>query len=172
MAEAKLNRREEIKKLISTGEFTKKEIAAEIGIKETGVSSQLTYLRWMGNFIIWDEDKNLQFTDEDGYNTWEAAKKADRKTVSVSKKTPKEQFVALSKTVVTQEKGLGKWIDKVNLLEAEPAEDDTLLPEAKAQVVLLEIKIERNQDKLAVLDFDEDAEIDESADPVEEEELL
>ena len=169
MAETKINRRDQIKELINTGEYTKKEVAAEIGIKESGVSSQLTYLRWMGNFIIWDENKKLSFTDEAGYSAWETANKAGAKAKSVSTRTPAEQFAALGKTITNQKATLAKWVDKLGLLQAEKQEDPTLLPEAEANITLLEIKLGRNEDKLATLDFAlEDADVEEVDDSDED----
>ena len=176
MADAKLNRRDQIKELIQTGDYTKKEIAEELGIKESGVSSQLTYLRWMGFFITFDDDKKLNFVTEEEYAAWEAEKKANRKTkVSVSKKTPLEQYNGLAKTISSQEKSLATWEDKLSLLEAEDQTDDTLIPEASANITLLGIKIQRNQAKLDALDVSEDVSEDDTADEeatVEEEEDL
>ena len=172
MAETKISRRDQIKELIETGDFTKKEIAAKIGIKDSGVSSQLTYLRWMGFFITFNEDKKLNFTTEEGYAEWEATKKAGRKTkVSVSKKTPQEQYVALEKTIKSQTKSLAVWADKAGLLAAEDQEDETLLPEANANITLLGIKLGGNQVKFDALEVPEEDEVDE-VDEVEEEELL
>ena len=173
MAETK-PRREQIKEMIDTGNFTKKEIATEIGIKDSGVSSQLTYLRWMGNFIIWDKDKKLSFTDEEGFLAWQDANKAGRKTKSVSRRTPQEAYEATMKTISSQNKQLTKFENKVELLKAEPSDDDTLLPEAEAQIVLLNIKLQRNEAKLAEIDMTKvaDEEVEEVVDADEEEELL
>ena len=175
MAELKQNRREQIKELIETGELSKKEIAEKLSIKESGVSSQLTYLRWMGFFIIWDADKKLSFTDEDGYAAWEEEKKAGRKPKkSVSTKTPQEQYNALIKTVEKQEKSLAKWQDKLSLLSDEDQLDSTLIPEAEANITLLEIKISRNKARLAEVDMDEVVDIEPPVEEVEDadEELL
>lgn len=170
MSEIKVTRRDQIKELIETGEFTKKEIAEKLEIKESGVSSQLTYLRWMGFFIIWDEDKKLSFVDEDGYAAWEAEKKTNRKTpASTSKKTPQEQFDGLTKTIGNQEKTLAKWEDKLSLLNDEDQTDGTLIPEAEANITLLQIKIQRNQAKLEDVDMDEVAETEDEAPEAPEE---
>ena len=176
MAE-KPNRREQLIERIKTGKMTKADIAEDIGIKVSGVSSQMTYLRWMGHFIIWDEDKKLSFTDEEGFNAWEAAKKAGRKSVSKSTRTPQEQFDALTKTIASQTKSLAKWEKKLKLMEAEDyeVEDDTLIPEAQANITLFEIKIQRNEDKLAAINMDDVEEVEEDvAEEVndEDEELL
>lgn len=155
MSEIKVTRRDQIKELIETGEYTKKEIAEKLEIKESGVSSQLTYLRWMGFFIVWGEDKKLSFVDEDGYAAWEVEKKSNKKApASTSKKTPKEQFDGLTKTISNQEKTLAKWEDKLSLLNDEVQTDETLVPEAEANITLLEIKIQRNQAKRSEVDMD------------------
>jgi len=176
MAE-KINRRDQIIELIETGAMTKAEIAEKIGIKVTGVSSQLTYLRWMGKFIIFDaETKILSFTDEDGYAEWEAEKKSNRKTKSTTTRTPQEQFDAVTKTIASQIKLKTKWESKLDLMQAEDyvVEDDTLIPEAEANITLLGIKLIRNEEKLADINVD-DLEVEEAEEAEEtgrEDELL
>ena len=177
MAKAKVSRRDQIVEMIEKGTMTKIEIAEELGIKVSGVSSQLTYLRWMGKFIIFDkETKIMAFTDEDGFAEWEAAKAAGRTTKSKSNRTPQEQFEAYTKTLATQAKSLAKWENKLSLMTEDDyeVEDETLIPEAEANVTLLGIKIQRNEDKLAAINMDDVSDATEEVEEVndEDEELL
>ena len=143
---AEKSMRIKVQELIETGKFTKIELAEELGTKVASISSNMTYLRWGGNFIIWDADKKLSFTDEEGYDAWETDRKANSKSkASESKLSPQELHDKLTKTIATQNKALNRWDKKV---DAGPQDDDTILREAEANVVLLVIKIARNQAKL------------------------
>jgi len=143
------NKREQVLELLKEGSYTKVEIADKLGMKVGGVSTQLTYLRWMGFFIIWDADKKMSLTDEAGYNAWEAAK-APAKSKSVSKRAPEVTAASLAKTVSKQEATLAVWENKLELLTADNADED-LIAEADANIILLKIKIKRNRAKLAEL---------------------
>ncbi len=161
----KTNNRIRVQQLIETGNYTKKEIAEELDLTVASVSSNMTYLRWGGNFIIWNEDKKLSFTDEAGFDAWEAAKKSSRKG-AVSKLTAQERFDKLTKTIASQTKTLSKWEAKAEALADDPQEDETLLPEAEAQVVLFGIKVARNQAALDAIDM---SDVKSGDDPVDEE---
>jgi hypothetical protein len=170
MAE-KINRRQQVIDAITTGEMTKKEIAEQIGVKESGISSQMTYLRWMGYFIIFDDDKKLSFTDEAGFADWEADKKANRKTKSTSTKTPAEQHATLTKTIANQEKAMAKFVDKQTLLADEEDADEDTVNEVDANITLLDIKIRRNEAKLDNIDLSDEPDAEPEPDD-EDEELL
>lgn len=152
MAE-KINRREQVRELIQKGTMTKQEIAEEIDVSSASVSSQMTYLRWMGNFIKYDSDKILSFCTEEEYNEWQEELAANRKTKSASTRTPEEQAEATHKAIKRQNVQLGNWGKKLEAitrdLQTEP-EDDELLElelEANANITLLKIKIRRNEAK-------------------------
>jgi len=181
----KTNKRSLITELIKTGNYTKAEIAAEIGMKVAGVSSQLTYLRWMGNYIAWDAEKKLQFVDADAYAAWEASRSANTKkakTKSESTRTPSAQIEALEKTMAKQSTDLKRWEDKLQLIEADNLGED-LATEAQANITLLTIKMGRNAARLEELESklsvtkhtvaeDDDVDDDANADDDGDEELL
>jgi len=154
----KVNRREQVKELIETGEYTKAEIAAKLEVKDASVSSQMTYLRWMGHFIVADENKKLRFCTEDEYNAQQEVVLANRKAkASTSAKTPQEQADALAKTLKTQRAAYAKAqakVDQVNADIAEDPDDEELVElkeEADANATLLRIKIKRNEAAAAKL---------------------
>ncbi len=167
--------KERIKDMIEEGVHTKKEIAAALDIKESSVSSNMTYLRWGGKFIKWDDEKRLCFIDEAGYDEWQEERKANTKSKkAVSKLTPQEQFNRFSKTAANQEKALANWEAKVAKYAEDAPSDDTLLPEAEAQVTLTSIKLQRTRAKLDAVDMSEVTEAGEAAEEADEsdEELL
>ena len=169
MAE-KTNMRTRVAELIDTGEYTKVELAEALETKPAGISSNMTYLRWGGKFIIWDENKKLSFTDEAGFDEWNEARKANTKSAkAVSKLSPQEQYDKYTKTIASQTKSLSNWEAKVDKYEEDAPKDETLLPEAQANVVLLGIKIGRNTAKLNAVDA---SEVTEVAAVEESEELL
>lgn len=179
MSDAKeLNRREQVKELIETGEFTKQEIADKLGVAPSSVSSQMTYLRWMGNFILADADKKLRFVTEEEAAAHEELVLAKRKTkATTSTKSPQEQANALAKTIKSQEaqytKALAKCeqIDKDLALEPEDAQLIELKEEADANAVLLRIKIKRNMDRAETLPAPvavEEPEVEEAAADIDE----
>ncbi|MDA3808614.1 MAG: hypothetical protein PF440_11970 [Thiomicrorhabdus sp.] len=155
--------------LIEEGLYTKVEIAEKLETKVASISSNMTYLRWGGKFIIWDADKKLSFTDELGFDEWTAANKTNSKgSKAESKLTPAEQHAKLTKTIATQSKQLVNWQKKV---KAGAQDDETILPEAEAQVTLFGIKILRNQAKLDALgdvEVEEDESVEGSDDQVDE----
>jgi hypothetical protein len=172
---AKTSMRLQVAELIEEGKYTKVEIAEKLETKVASVSSNMTYIRWGGKFIIWNADKVLSFTDEAGFDEWEAERKAGSKSSkAVSKLSPQEQLDKYSKTIANQEKSLVKWETKVEEYEEKAPKDDTLLPEAEANVILIGIKLLRNKAKLAAVDTSDLADTDGSeVEEVEEaEELL
>jgi len=61
-------RRDQVKRFITEGTFTKIEIAEHLGIKPISVSALMTRLRRMGNYIITNpETKALSFCTEEEY---------------------------------------------------------------------------------------------------------
>lgn len=169
---AEISKREQVKALIDEGGYTKKEIAEKLEMSESSVSSQMTYLRWQGNFITYDEDKVLSLVSEEEFNEWDEARKANRKSGPTSTKTPEEQAVAVAKTIKTQEKQLANWEKKAAdikaALEDEPDNEELeeLSQEADANIVLLGIKLKRNKAKAAALPEPVEPEVE---DEVEEE---
>jgi len=164
-----MNRREQVAELIKEGTHTKAEIAEALDISAASVSSQMTYLRWMGNFIKYDENKILTFCTEDEYNDWQEELAKNRKT-KTSARTPEEQAEAVYKTIERQESQLANWQKKLTQINADIADDpndeqlDEFRREAEANITLLEIKISRNRVKQDDLpDYEPPAE-DESTD--------
>jgi hypothetical protein len=179
MSEEKtMNRREQVAELIKEGTYTKAEIAEMLEVTTASVSSQMTYLRWMGNFIKYDENKVLSFCTEDEYNSWKEELEANRKT-KTSARTPEEQAEAVYNAIQRQEVQLANWRKKltqiVDDLQADPddAQLDEFKREAEANITLLEIKISRNETKQADLpDYEPPAEEDDNEPPVDEDEDL
>lgn len=148
---SKKNKRELVKDCIEQGNMTKQEIADELGMSVASVSTQMTYLRWMDNYILIDpETKVLSFTDQETFEAAEAAKKANRKTKSTSTRTPEERAAAVAKTLGNQNKQLATWKTKLEAAEEmleEHADEaaELAVKEAEAMVALLEVKIVRNE---------------------------
>ena len=182
MSGTKPNRREQVKGMIEQGEFTKAQIAEELSVSAASVSSQMTYLRWMGNFIKYDADKILTIVTEEEHVAWQEELAANRKSTSVSNKTPEEQAEAVFKTIERQNSSLTTWTKKAEKVEVDlidEPDDEELLElkaEADANVVLLGIKIKRNERKAADLpDYvpvEETADADADADVEGEEDDL
>lgn len=171
----KPNRREQVRELIEQGVYTKAQIAEMIGVSSASVSSQMTYLRWMGNHIRYDKEKILSFCTEEEYNNWQAELEANRKSKSTAARTPEEQAKAVAKAIERQTKQLATWNKKLEQitadLQAEP-DDEELLEyeaEANANITLLEIKIKRNNAKAADLPDVPDEDEEEAEAAVEEE---
>jgi hypothetical protein len=165
----KLNRREQVSDLITAGVHTKAEISEIIGVSSASVSSQMTYLRWMKNFIMYDENKILSFCTEEEYNKWQASLEANRKTKSTAARTPEEQAKATAQAIERQEKQLENWDKKLvqitSDLQGEPNDEELLEleAEANANIVLLKIKIKRNAVKAAELpDVPEEAPVEQT----------
>lgn len=163
-----VNRREQVKELIEKGNMTKAEIAEALEVNPASVSSQMTYLRWMGNFIIADpETKALSFCTEEEFEAHQALVKASRKSkASAASKDPQEVANALAKTLKTQRAQYTKALAKCAQVDADIANepDDLelieLKEEADANATLLRIKIKRNEAKAETL-----------PEPVEEEDV-
>ena len=157
--ETKETRQDQVKELIEKGGFTKKAIADALGVPVNSVSSQLTYLRWKGNFIMTDPDtKVLSFVTEEEMQAHEAAVKTARaaKASSASAKTPQERANALAVTIKRQETQFAGFLTKISQIEADMLKDGEagkpedeelveLLEEAKANATLMRIKIKRNK---------------------------
>ena len=164
-----LSKQEQVKNLIMKGGYTRETIAKELGMSVASVSSQFTYLRWRGNFIIFDDAKVLSLVTEEEFNAWKAAKDAKagtKKTAAASTKTPAEQYKALAKQIGTEKKQLEAWKAKLTTIEKDLAampNDVELLEmqaEAGAMIVLLGIKVNRNERKLATMPEPEEAPVD------------
>ena len=148
-----VNRREQVKELIEKGNMTKAEIAEALEVNPASVSSQMTYLRWMGNFIIADpETKALSFCTEEENEAHQTLVKASRKSkASAASKDPQDVANALAKTLKTQRaqytKALVKCaqVDADVQLEPDDMELIELKEEADANATLLRIKIKRNE---------------------------
>lgn len=177
MAEEKTkNRREQVAELIKEGTHTKAEIAEMLDVSAASVSSQMTYLRWMGNYIKYDENKVLTFCTEDEYNDWQEELAKNRKTKTAAR-TPEEQAEAIYKAIERQESQLATWRKKLDQINADIADDpedvqlDEFKREAEANITLLEIKISRNRVKQADLpDYEPPAEDEGTEPPADEDE--
>jgi len=177
VAKSDIPKRDQVKELIIKGGYTRDKIAKELNMSTASVSSQFTYLRWMGNFITFDDEKILSMVTEAEYNEWVAAKAAKagtKKSAVASTKTPAEQYKALAKTIGVEKKQLTVWEAKLITINKDLAampEDSELLEmqaEASAMVVLLSIKVKRNERKLAAMPEPEEAPIDEDALPADD----
>jgi len=145
------NRRDQVKGFIATGNYTKQEIADELSVNVHTVSSQLTYLSWMGFFVLADEDKKLRFVSKEEKEAAQAAAMVNRKAkTSASKRTPQEQANALAKTIKAQEKAQAKWMAKsaqvaAELLESPDDEElQDIADEINANLTITIIKLKRN----------------------------
>lgn len=186
MAEKKISKREQVKALIGKGGYTKQMIADELSTSIGSIGSQMTYLRWMGNFIKYDADKVLSFVTEEEHDAWQEELKANRKTTTTAAKTPEEQAIACQKAIGRQETQLTNWNKKLETIEIALDEDEDseelqeLLDEANANITLLTIKIRRNEARAETLpeapeepDVPEElAEVNTPSDTEDEEELL
>ncbi len=167
MVDEKVSKRDQVKNAIAECTFTKKQIAENLGMSIGSVSSQMTYLRWMGNFIMWNDDKIMTFCTEEEFDAWKAAQsKKSGTTAAVSKLTPDEQAVKLAKTIATQGKSLENWekklVDAEEVLESEDNEENQeenqdYVDECNANIVLVKIKIKRNIAKADALPDAEEA---------------
>lgn len=172
-------KREQVLDMLKEAKWTREEIAEALDMTVASVSSQLTYLRWMGNFIIYDENKILKTVTKEEYEQWMAEKEANKKTRTASTRTPEEQAVALAKTIKTQTKQLANWEEKLVKIQKDlqdmPDDEELLemLDEANANITLLKIKLRRNkvkQDELPAITTDEEEELDEANEEDEDEE--
>ncbi len=153
----KVGLREQVKDMINSGEYTKNEIAEHLKSSAGSVSSQMTYLRWMGHFIKWDENKKLSFCSAEEYDAWQVELGAARKTKAVSARTPEEQAVTLQKTINAQSKAVSSWEkklrDAMDVLAKDEEDEDLqdFVAEAKANITILELKLKRNKIRAAEL---------------------
>ena len=150
MADVK-NKREQVKECIELGTMTKADMVEKLGMSSGSVSTQMTYLRWMGHFILPEpETKILKFTDKETYEAHVADKKANAKTPKGAARTPAERAVAVAKTITNQEASKVKWDAKIVECEEiltelpDDADAELNLKEAIASVALAEVKIARN----------------------------
>ena len=176
----KVNRREQVKELIQAGKYTKAQIAEALEVNPASVSSQMTYLRWMGNFIVADESKVLRFVTEDEYAAHQAIAQANKKVkTGAAAKDPQTRANELAKTITKQVSQLTKMQAKLDQVLADINEDpddedlQELMEEASANVTLMQIKIKRNKALAATLPepVETDDEVSESEDN-DEDDLL
>lgn len=130
-------KRKEILDLIAEGKYTKKEIADRVEVKPAGVSSQMTYLRWMGHNIEIIDGVYKTLTDEEA--TAFAASKPTKKS-NGSKGHPIYKAWRALKARAKAQESLAK------LQETELPEDtvDIFVEEHDAKMIVLEARIYRN----------------------------
>lgn len=152
MAEKELGKKELVKQLIGEGEHTKAEIAAKLSMSTASVSSQMTYLRWMGNFIVYDEKKILSLVTEEEYKEWQATLQANKKPKIT--KTPEQLAKQAVKSLAKLKTSLASWELRLDKADENEAIDDMeeFQAEASANIVLLEIKIKRAMAAIAKAD--------------------
>lgn len=120
--------------------------------KPGNVSSQMTYLRWQGNFIVTEpETRILKFVTEDEFKVFEdanATAKASKK--ATTSKSPQERADALVGTITKQKAALIKAEERVTQIEKdlalEPTDEELIemLELAKAERVILANKLKKN----------------------------
>lgn len=196
MSDEKVAKRDQVLALLKEGKYTREQIAVQLGMSTASVSSQFTYLRWMGNYIIADENKVLSLATETEFAAWEAARESNRKTKTTtsaaSTKSPAEQYESAKKAIETSTKQLASWTAKFEQAEKDlAAETDNALirelyEEAGAMVTLLTIKLRRQQTKFDAMEVPEpvveeeevssdellDEENDENGDVVDDNDLV
>ena len=151
--EKALPKRDQVLELLKDGNYTREEMATKLSMSVASVNSQFTYLRWMGNFIRYDENKKLSICTEAEFNEWEASKKTATKASTAKPKSPVEVYEAMKKTLATDIKNRDAWIAKAaaaNKAAAGNEDDEDLMDaidEAEAMVVLLALKVKRGQIK-------------------------
>ena len=130
-------KRKEILDLIAQGKYTKKEISDRVEVKPAGVSSQMTYLRWMGYNIEIIDGVYKVLTDEEALAF--AASKPPKKS-NGSKGHPIYKAWRALKTRAKAQESFAK------LQEIELPEDtvDIFIDEHNAKMVILEARIYRN----------------------------
>lgn len=137
-------KREQVKDLIAEGVHTKAQIADNLSMSAASVSSQMTYLRWMGNNIIYSAEKILSFVTADEFTEWKDAQAATKKVKKVSTKAPADQLKAAEKSLKGAITALNNWEIRVEKTTAEDIEDfEEFTAESSANIVLLGIKIKR-----------------------------
>ena len=151
--EKALPKRDQVLELLKLGTYTREEMATKLGMSVASVNSQFTYLRWMKNFIKYDEDKKLSLCTEEEYDAWEASKKSAVKKSTAKAKTPQEAYVAMKKALDADIKNRNAWVTKFEAAKVALAEDENdetlqdINAEAAAMVTLLSLKVKRGQKK-------------------------
>lgn len=176
MSDEKVAKRDQVLAMLREGKHTREQIATTLGMSTASVSSQFTYLRWMGNYIVADATtKIVSLATETEFAAWEAARESNRKTkttASTSTKSPAEQYDSAKKAVEATTKQLAAWTAKLEQAEKDlAAETDNelireLYEEAQAMVTLTTIKLRRQQVKFDALPVPEPEPV---ADPEDDE---
>lgn len=176
MADEKtMTKRDQVLEMLNEGTFTREQIAEKLGMPVASVSSQFTYLRWMGNYIIYDDNKVVKTATKEEYDTWVAERAANKKTGKASTRDPQDQANALAKSLGNWKKSLASWVSKNAKISHDLGDmpDDVelqeLKDEAEANITLLTIKIRRGEKKALTLPEPLD-EIDETPEAEETEE--
>jgi hypothetical protein len=159
MSEEKtMTKRDQVLEMLNEGTFTREQIAEKLAMPVASVSSQFTYLRWMGNYIIYNEDKIVRTATKEMYDAWVAERAANKKTSTrASAKSPQDQADALAKTLANWKKLFASWGVKLKKIDADlitmPDDDELqeLRDEAAANTTLLGIKIKRGEKKALTL---------------------
>ena len=184
MSEEKtLTKRDQVLEMLNEGNYTREQIAEKLGMPIASVSSQFTYLRWMGNYITYDDNKVVRTATKEDYDKWVAERAANKKTGKASTRDPQDQANALAKSLGNWKKSLASWEGKLKKVNADlndmPDDEELqeLGDEAKANITLLTIKIRRGEKKALTLpeplDEIEDApEAEEGGENEEGEDLL
>jgi hypothetical protein len=150
-----MSKREQILELVKEGEYTKAKIAEKVGMKPEGVSSQFTYLRWMGNNIAIVDGICKILSDEE-YAEYRKPKGGGKKATS---KLPVVERVR--RLIVANKK---HQMALTKLEENEPNENDPeiLRDEWNAKQTILKAKIWRNEQQIDTLVGDNDDVLDEA----------
>jgi hypothetical protein len=182
MTEVKVSKRDQVLAFLTLGTHTRIQMAEALDCKVASISSNFTYLRWMGNFITANEDGTMRLCTEEESVALEEAKVANRKAKSTAEpKTPEEQAAAANKALARAEKTLETWEQRQDAILVELEGDDEVTEEltdrrdeAAANITLLKIKIKRTKARLIDLpEADEPADIEDEATEEEiEEELM
>jgi len=148
-------KREQVKDLIAEGGHTKADIAEALEMSVSSVSSQMTYLRWMGNNIVYNEDKVLSLVTVEEFEAWQATRAArttEGRAKKASTKSPEEQMAAVTRTLKGAMTALNNWEARIVKTTEDNIEDfEEFTAESSANVVLLEIKIKRAEAKIEEL---------------------
>lgn len=176
MSEEKtMTKRDQVLEMLKEGTFTREQIAEKLGMPIASVSSQFTYLRWMGNYIIYDENKIVKSVSKETYDAWVAERAANKKTGKASTRDPQDQANALAKSLGNWKKLLTSWLGKKAKIDTDlhdmPDDEELqeLGDEAAANVTLLTIKIRRGEKRALTLPEPLD-EVDEAPEVLEAEE--
>lgn len=130
-------KRKEILDLIAEGKYTKKEISDRVEVKPAGVSSQMTYLRWMGYNIEIIDGVYRVLTDEEAAAF--AASKPTKKSNGSKGHPIYKAWRALKTRAKAQES-----LDKLREIELPEDTVDIFIDEHNAKMIILEARIYRN----------------------------